>query len=359
MNVVVKTPRENSYISEVPFYWNPFLPTNEKIRLHDLPISRWYANTTDSEEFLDTVPYKTSPIYRAECLVDHREHEVTTFDGATISTEPARSYMDKGCWVLISQDCSNSGLFTILSKKIHDGHTIKVLVPRYEVEFFVRESTLELKINDKETRLHKSEPIVIHEDRDESSPKLIKIEKIETNLFELKAYELGLTILIDLEKLTTSVKVSPWSMLQGQLCGLCGNNNQDPSDEYEIPSNLKVPTTRHVMLTHLVPSSICDVDSSSRPTEEFCRKESKHVTITRDEDGVEMTCTSEKKIPQCAHGCMPEETRHIKTCFTCQSESGISLSRKPFTSRWDEDVSSTCEEFYHHIEVPTSCVPAY
>ena len=71
MNMVVKTPRENSYIGGVPFYWNPFLPTSEKISMHDLPASSWYKDYSEGDDsFFDTtVPYTSAPIigglYRA------------------------------------------------------------------------------------------------------------------------------------------------------------------------------------------------------------------------------------------------------------------------------------------------------
>jgi len=225
------------------------------------------------------------------------------------------------------------------------------------------------KINGEERDVSSSRPLVIHERRgDETSAKLYKLEKLSHRVYEVKAYELGITIVMDIEKLRLSFKVSPWSVLQGQLCGLCGNNNQDQSDDYEIPYNLKVPSTRPVLLSNIISSETCDVDKTS--PEEYCRKESKHVTLRRYENDAEMKCTTERKVPQCVEGCRPESTRLVKTCFKCRPEESSTyrseqgFTRKPYVSRWDErterdEEENNCEDFYQHIEVPTRCVPAY
>jgi hypothetical protein len=186
----------------------------------------------------------------------------------------------------------------------------------------------------------------------------------------VKAYELGITVVLDDEKKSMTIKMSPVNMLQGEVCGMCGNYNQDQSDEYEVPYNLKVPSSRKLLLSYLVPSDMCDVDKIT--PEDYCRKESKHVTIRRYENEAELKCTTEKKIPQCVEGCRPESTRLVKTCFTCRQEESStypreSFTRKPYVSRWDEktvrdeeeDDKSSCEDFYQRIEVPTRCVPAY
>jgi len=257
----MKTPREESFFTDVPFYWNPFLATNTKIKLHNQIASSYYRNSSSKGDYLDTVPYEQASLYRDECLVDHREHEVTTFDGSTIPTNRALSNAEKSCWTLLTQDCSQQGLFTIISKSIRDGRVFKLLVPKYEIELVVRDDEIVAKVNDEEKNLQLSRPLLIKKEREESSETLYKVEKLYKTLFEVKAYELGITMVVDTEKRTTRIKVSPLSMLQGQLCGLCGNNNQDQSDEFDIPNDLEENRSlRRLRLTHVVPSETCDID---------------------------------------------------------------------------------------------------
>jgi len=376
LSVIVKTPRENYYVADVPFYWNPFLPTNEKIRLHDLPVGVWYKNMTESElleneseereEYneRDTVPYKNAPLYRDECSIDFDKDRVTTFDGVKLSTNSLIPFYEKGCWVLLTQDCGHRGLFSVSTLNTTDSWKVKVLVPKFEIELLDKDSEsddiLLVKINSEHKRLHNT-PIVIREDdpRDKTTNNLIKIESVESGVFKLKVHELGLTIFMNNNKDKVYVKLSPASVLQGELCGLCGNNNQDQSDEFLIPSNHKVSSSRSVLLSHVITSDTCDVERFT-PKEDYCRKESHHKTIRREDNDVSMTCRSEKKLPECAEGCRPESTYSKKVCFTCRAEK--SITRKPYVSRWDEPRErddESCGDFYQHVELPTRCVPEY
>jgi hypothetical protein len=225
------------------------------------------------------------------------------------------------------------------------------------------DDVLSVKINGEHKRLHKTPIIVSGEDsREETSSKLIKLETLESGVFKLKVYELGLTIFMNNNKNKIYIKISPTSALQGELCGLCGNNNQDQSDDFQIPTNHKVSSSRGVLLSNIIPSNTCDVDRIERP-EEYCRKESHHVTIHREDNNEKMTCRSEKKLPQCAEGCEPESTITKKICFSCRTEKSSTLqSRKPYSSHWDESrdrEDETCGDFYQHVEIPTRCIPAY
>jgi hypothetical protein len=363
MNIIVKTPRENSYINGVPFYWNPFLPTNEKIKLHDLPAWKWY-NSTEEEEFIDTVPYKSASLLGEKCYYSETTEKIQTFDGFTLPVSALQKYK-KSCSFVFAQHCTNDGLFSIVKSGGVGGLPlkIKVFVPKYEIEWISYDYKMELLINGEKKTLHNGQPIVLGDENTESSSKLYKLEMIDNLVSELKAYELGFTLVVDKQSKSISLKVSPMSLLQGQLCGLCGNFNQDQSDDFNTQSDFQYENRDFygIIKNSLIRSDTCDYDKISPLNDDYCLKES-HLTINRYDSETPMTCSTLRKVPQCVEGCRPEQTKSIKTCFTCLSENGQSLPRKTYSPpRWDSDDegNTECEDFFQRVEVPTRCVPVY
>jgi hypothetical protein len=360
MNIIVKTPRENSYISSVPFFWNPFLPTTQKIRLHDLPTWTWY-NTTEMEPFEDTVPYRSTPITRSisgECTI--QDNKLSTFDDAIISLEPLINKDLSGCKLVFTQHCTNEGLFSVVGSGSLDSWKMKILVPKYEFELVYKYNKLTFLVNDEEKHIRVSQPWII---RDESNHKWYTIEKTEEGVFEIMAHELGMTILIDSIKMMTNIKISPFSMLQGQLCGLCGNFNQDPSDDYYTTSDYKYENRDFTSLikNNMYGLENCNIENIRKTTSDYCIKETHHKTIRRYDSDTPMTCTTVKMWPRCSEGCRPESTESVKACFTCRVEEGQDMPRKTYIApRWDTyDSGVECEDYFQRVEVPTRCVPTY
>jgi len=377
MNIIVKTPIQNSYIASVPFYFNPLFPTNERIRLHEVPSWMWYKNYTFSEtpefgsesderledlEHFDTVPYKTAPVVSGECILNGIDDLITSFDGVTRPITSLRKYQLHGCKTLITKDCQNEHLFSVIATRKPRStqptwHT-KIIIPNYDIVLESKDGHLSVIINNEEKSIHTSEPLVISEGHSETSPKLFKIERFDSERMEVKFYELGVKISADNDR-RFKIKLAPWSTLQGELCGICGNFNLDQSDDYTAQESLQRPGGRTYLENNVLPTDTCDVERLHDTEDEFCTKET-HLTTHRYDNGTPMTCRSDKKVIQCAPRCRPVQLESVKTCFTCSSETGHSLPRKTYYSpRWEDDGGVKCDDFYQRVEVPTRCVPLY
>jgi len=53
-------------------------------------------------------------------------------------------------------------------------------------------------------------------------------------------------------------QMSPWSMLQGKLCGLCGNHNYETSDDLMSLDSSLMSSSQLFVMDNLLPSSSCD-----------------------------------------------------------------------------------------------------
>jgi hypothetical protein len=369
MNFIIKSPREVDYIVDAPLVC-PLLPKHLKAKLHDYPTSYWYKNETELSLDDDNLDYKTSPIIGGECIL--RPHVLTTFDGVSIPwvEDPTGG----NCEVVALQDCSEMKLFSLILSGTPESRKLRILLPKSEIHLTHLRSSVVIKVNGVEKRLHASQPIVIKEEVDESSEVLYRIEKLEGGLIELKSRYLGLKILINPITNKITVKVSPLSSLQGQLCGLCGNFNYDQSDDLFSSKMTTLNSPYDYFMSQVIPSDTCDVSQISRDSEVNGRDliVNKRLTIQRSHNGRLMKCVSENSVPQCEVGYTAVDTRYEKVCFTCENleEEGdyedresIGSSRSSlrsvsdYDSQEDEDEESrvTCSDFGYRVRLPTSC----
>jgi len=361
MNIIVKSPREESYIRSVPFQWNPFYARSYRMHLHGAPLSSWFNKDTtyETEKYRRTVPYTTSPLTSNTCSLTNSK--ITTFDGVTHQLSTARKQSLKGCTIVFAQDCVGS-LFSITGEGDSENWQYKMLLPNLEVQLLVRGGSIKTVINGEEKVLRIGEPCVMPP---ESSKPLYKIEKASEGVIELKSYQLGLTMIVDYVKTTTHIKLSHTSMLQGQICGLCGNFNQDQSDEFNVPWDFRYESRDFydVIKKSVIPSDTCHMTSHKTFRDEVCLKEN-HVTISRYEKGQDLLCTSVNKVPQCSETCRPQGLKSTKVCFTCSTRTPQTLVTIPHKTynppKWEMFTEGVeCDDFYQRMEIPTECVPAY
>ena len=92
-----------------------------------------------------------------------------TFDGLTVGTRSLHRTLQSGCQVVLSQDCSNSGLFSIVTSGSTDlSWMIRVLVLEHEVQWTRGNDGFGNVIIDGQlNQLNVSHPIVVHENSDD------------------------------------------------------------------------------------------------------------------------------------------------------------------------------------------------
>jgi hypothetical protein len=367
MNVIVKSPREDLYITNVPFYWNPFLPTNQRIKLHNTYSWNHYKPTFEDqpEDLFETLPYHRTPILpNGQCSYSVETGKLITFDNVHLPLQALPLYNQRSCSFVLAQHCSKEGLFSIILKGDNVTPKIKVLLPKYEVEWIIQSSSqVTMLVNGEPKNIYESQAVILKDDYSESS-EMFKIEKIGSSLYKLEADELGLAVILNSENKDIKIKLSPASMLQGEICGACGNSDFDARNDLYTRRDFS-PEDRdysEFIKSSLIPSESCSLDTIRPSSEESCKKTTL-LTVRRYDNETPMTCTTERKVIQCAKGCRPSQTRSVKTCFRCQSESGQTWARSTYnqpSSVWElEDSNVSCDQFSERLELPTTCVPAY
>lgn len=368
MTAVLKSPRETDIVVDAPFYWNVLLPAHERLTVHDQPAeTRLYT--------ANFVNYASPPNFYLDessrgCFVNR--HGVTTFDGLTVPFTSTHFDMSiNGCETFTTGDCSSAGLFAVLAAGGGPSSwKVRFLLPGHEIEYIWRRGAMVITVNGEEKNLESSQPIIIREepgDLSSTSRTLYKIEKIEDESIKLECYKLGVTVTTDCVKNSIHIRLSAWSMLQGQLCGTCGNYNQQIDDEFTLPYKRTVEPIYDLLRTSFIPSHACKIPTPAQVATQQSNAmhgacmEKKPLTIRRRHNDQTLICESDEPVETCSPSCRPASSdswTSVDVCFTCRTENDA----QPFTvyrpPTYDFNTKYTCSNYEQRINVPTACTAA-
>ncbi|ELU18842.1 hypothetical protein CAPTEDRAFT_210315 [Capitella teleta] len=189
---------------------------------------------------------------------------LATYDGRIL--ELPSVLMKPSCSMLMTRDCSRNSEFAVVMKPTDTTgfKAIRLLVSEYEIEVtpvakkqwftWTKTADLEVRVNGERVQLNSfsQEPIVLYTKQGVRQP-LCEIKEIN-DVVEVKCIQLGVTVYSDGS--VVSVKTSPW--YHGQLCGLCGNSNMEPSDDVRRHESVEVSQQRH-FARFVIPSSDCPI----------------------------------------------------------------------------------------------------
>eukprot|EP00914_Ancora_sagittata_P000065 GHVO01000437.1.p1 GENE.GHVO01000437.1~~GHVO01000437.1.p1 ORF type:complete len:721 (-),score=117.55 GHVO01000437.1:167-2155(-) len=185
-----------------------------------------------------------------------------TYDGHTLNLP--RVFLEPNCEMLLSRDCSHERSFTLTMKPIDrtGQKAIKLVVPEYKIEIIPstqkhwyswnKDVDYEVKINDEEVTLKTHEPIVLKSKKTSRREPLYEIKEV-SNVVDVVCIKTGVRVNFD----GTVVKVEPSTTSQGELCGLCGDYNMDPSNDVKPVHVSREENLKEYFIKYIIPSADC------------------------------------------------------------------------------------------------------
>ena len=231
--------RMESSVSESPvtakIQFNRYTPTfdltinrpNERIQFRQIrlpyglneifPLKAGISNTKQvAQKVTGSVLY---PVCKIEGSV------LKTFDNKTLPFALDR------CFHLVAADCSEQKSFGVLTREItEEKREVKIFLGKTEIKLIPEASDIKVMVNGQEKEVR---PTQWKEIRSESrSVVKAAIYKAPNKVVQLKSSKYSLDITFDGKHL--AIETSQITK-KGQLCGICGNQNQQQKDDIEGP----------------------------------------------------------------------------------------------------------------------------
>ncbi|XP_068098161.1 vitellogenin-1-like [Hyperolius riggenbachi] len=315
-DTIIKTPEMTIYKQGIP------IPMD----LSFGRLQRWIRHTD-----FTTLPELTTLAQnykKAICRVG--TENIVTFDQRSLgcSLSPAH------CYTVIAQDCTNELKFLVAMKKMGQGlatfelnvrlgsSDIKIHSDASE-EFHIRMNGMWLLLQNN-TYINEKDCIRIHKNATTVTVKAPKNE-LEQIAFDGQSVQ---------------IQVSP--RIRGRTCGLCGNADYCPKNDFQKPNHETAKSCNGLAHSWTVPENMCLAG---------CAMSHKYIMLEDQLIGEQpSTCYSTEPVLTCMIGCLPAATTPVTLAFHClRKDSAITLAD------WQANPRGSSEDLVKDVEVHTSC----
>lgn len=235
---------------------------SESTIFRDIPIRPAFSlapvNIRSNQPMFSMLRSMTPFANRPMCSVNSRF--IDTFDSVRY-TVPLTT-----CYAALVKDCRSAEqpTFGVFLKKVNQESQLKKvkIVTPYHIFYLAPQSesydSVKIEFNGQQFSPEEFQPIIHHEHI------VARVEKIGQYVkFELP--EAGVSVYFD--GVSVNVKLSPF--YQNTQCGLCGHFNNEPSDEFRLPSNQLTDDVREFYRSYIVSDESCTIPE----LDEICSSE--------------------------------------------------------------------------------------
>ncbi|PIC18298.1 hypothetical protein B9Z55_024240 [Caenorhabditis nigoni] len=310
--------------------------------------------------------YQYTEASGAVCKV--QKNQIRTFDDVLYKT-PLTT-----CYSLIAKDCSEEPTFAVLSKKVEKNSEemmIKVLRGEQEIVAQLQNEEIRVKVDGKKIQ---SEDFADYQ-----------IERLGESAIVIELPEGE----VRFDGYTIKTQLPSYSRQQ-QLCGLCGNNDDESTNEFMTADNTETEDMEEFHRSYLLKNEECETEEErlteknnyrkyERDEEEsdesdesydndeepqYTKKSNKKtekknqiVEKTQIKEFSHRICFSVEPVAECRRGYEAEQSQQRKIRFTCLPRHNRDASRLLKESRQQPlELNDYPVSFVEAVKVPTACV---
>nr|CAA39669.1 vitellogenin [Caenorhabditis elegans] len=351
------------------------------------PMSRQYVNITMQSpmERIELKNVQVPRVYLPSIAQRSVKHQFTEASGSVwkVKRNQIRTFDDvlyntplTTCYSLIAKDCSEEPTFAVLSKKTEKNSEemiIKVIRGEQEIVAQLQNEEIRVKVDGKKIQ---SEDYSAYQ-----------IERLGESAIVIELPEGE----VRFDGYTIKTKI-PYYSRKNQLCGLCGNNDDEVHQRVYTSDNTETEDIEEFHRSYLLRNEECEAEEerlsekknyrkyerdeeqsdeySSEETydyeQENTKKSQKNQRSQKKSDLVEKTqikefshriCFSVEPVAECRRGYEVEQQQQRKIRFTCWQRHNRDASRLLKESRQQPlQLDDYPVSFVESVKVPTACV---